>query len=176
MSKPRRISLKLGYDAAGCANASLGPACDRRQSKELRTCADSKYDGFAIPDRRAKQPLVEGRGPFQVRNGDHYVVQAPGPDQLPSWLSHRALRRRWLSSEMLRRTCRLRLCHPHWRHPGRDCRCFEHAITHAHATRRLPPSCPVARTIGRAIVAPSRARQRGQHRPIFRPICAACRR
>jgi isoquinoline 1-oxidoreductase subunit beta len=44
------------------------------------------------------------------------------------------------------------------------------------ATRRPRPSYPGARTIGRAIVAPARARQRGRHRPIFRPTCAACRR
>src|SRR5262249_59451435 len=65
------------------------PAFDRRQSKELRTHADPKYSGFAIPDGRAKQPLVEGCGPFQVRNRDHHVVQAPGPDQRPCWLSYR---------------------------------------------------------------------------------------
>jgi hypothetical protein len=44
------------------------------------------------------------------------------------------------------------------------------------ATPRPPPSCPGERTIGRAIVSPARARRRGRHRPIFRPICAACRR
>jgi hypothetical protein len=72
--------------------ARLRAACDRRQSKKLRTCADPKYDAFAMPNRSAKQPLVEGRGAVQVRNSYHYVVQAPGHDHRPCWLSHRAWR------------------------------------------------------------------------------------
>jgi hypothetical protein len=51
---------------------------DRRQSKEVRTLTDAKYDGFALPDRRTEQPLVESRGALQIRNGDHHVVQASG--------------------------------------------------------------------------------------------------
>jgi hypothetical protein len=64
------FSIEILNRHAVTEETGLSAACDRHQSKELRTCADPKYDAFAMPNRGAKQPLVEGCGALQVRNSD----------------------------------------------------------------------------------------------------------
>ncbi len=72
----------VGEEIGFCA------APDRRQSKEVRTLADAKHDGIALPDRRTEQTFIEGRGALQIRNGDHDVVQAPGLKRRSRLLRH----------------------------------------------------------------------------------------
>src|SRR5438067_356059 len=47
--------------------AGFRPAACRRQRKEMRTAAEIKYNRVALPNRRAKQFFVEGRGPVHIR-------------------------------------------------------------------------------------------------------------
>jgi ATP-dependent Clp protease ATP-binding subunit ClpB len=56
---------------------------DWRQRKEVWACADAKYDGITLPDRRTKQLLVKGSRALQVRNRNHHVVQAPSLNRWP---------------------------------------------------------------------------------------------
>jgi len=60
----------------------------RRQSKKVRTLADTKYDRFALLDRRTEQPLLERRRARHIRTGDHPIVQASGLNHRSHLLSH----------------------------------------------------------------------------------------
>jgi hypothetical protein len=77
------LYLKIHNRHAEGKEVRFCASLDWRQRKEVGACADAKYDGIALPNRRTKQLLVKGSRSLQVRNRNHHVVQAPSLNWWP---------------------------------------------------------------------------------------------